>query len=305
MASHWLIPALAGLIGLALGSFLNVCIVRLPAGESVISPRSRCPKCETQLRWYDNIPILSWLVLRGRCRTCNQSISWRYPAVELATAAWFVAAFWPFSHPLPGDFDPLLQLALGCIAAAALGWFLVGLAVTDWREHILPNDLTYGGIFVGLAITCMQAFFLDSGQEDVVLKHKININSANAGRSTGNIFLTGPEFHIYSHMLAAAAAFLLLYGIRALYKAIRKRDGMGLGDAKLLAMIAAFLGFAPTVVALALGIVLATLYAVLLLIQGKGKATTRLPFGSFLAVGGLIAGLYGQKIADSYLALFR
>ena len=304
MASHWLIPALAGLIGLALGSFLNVCIVRLPADQSIMSPRSRCPKCETQLRWYDNIPVLSYLILRGHCRRCGQSISWRYPAVELATALWFVAAFWPFSHPLPADFDPIMQLALSCIATAALGWFLIGLCVTDWREHILPNDLTYGGMFVGFCIICMQAFFLDSGKDDVVLKHQININSANAGRSTGNIFLTGPEFHIYSHLIAAAAAFLLLYLIRAAYKALRKRDGMGLGDAKLLAMIAAFLGIAPTAVALALGIFLATLYAVLLLVQGKGKATTRLPFGSFLAVGGLIAGLYGQKIADSYLALF-
>jgi leader peptidase (prepilin peptidase)/N-methyltransferase len=305
VASHWLIPALAGPIGLALGSFLNVCIVRLPADQSIISPRSRCPQCETQLRWYDNIPLLSYLLLRGHCRTCNQSISWRYPAVELATAVWFVVSFWPFSHPLPTDFDPITQLALGCIATAALGWFLIGLCVTDWREHILPNDLTYGGMFVGLCIICMQAFFLDSGQDDVVLKHQININSANAGRSTGNVFLTGPEFHIFSHIFAAAAAFLLLYLIPVAYKALRKRDGMGLGDAKLLAMIAAFLGIAPTVVALALGIFLATLYALLLLVPGKGKATTRLPFGSFLAVAGLVAALHGQQIADSYLALFR
>jgi leader peptidase (prepilin peptidase)/N-methyltransferase len=160
-------------------------------------------------------------------------------------------------------------------------------------------------MFVGFCIICMQAFFLYSGQDDVVLKHQININSANAGRSTGNVFLTGPEFHIFSHLFAAAAAFLLLYLIRTAYKALRKRDGMGLGDAKLLAMIAAFLGIAPTIVALALSIFLATLYAVFLLIQGKGKATTRLPFGSFLAVAGLVAALYGQQIADSYLTLFR
>lgn len=305
MASHWIIPALAGIIGLALGSFLNVCIVRLPADESVISPRSRCPHCHAQLRWFDNIPLLSYLLLRGRCRDCNEPISWRYPVVELAVALWFIASFWPFTHPLPGDFDPIMQLILRCFSTACLGWFLIGLAVIDWREHILPSDLTYGGIFVGLAITCMQAFFLDSQQDDVILKHQININSANAGRSTGNVFLTGPEFHIFSHLFAAAAAFLLLYVIRAIYKALRKRDGMGLGDAKLLAMIAAFLGFAPTVVALALGIFLATLYAVLLLIRGKANTATKLPFGSFLAVAGLFAALCGQNLADSYLALFR
>lgn len=305
VASHWLIPALAGIIGLALGSFLNVCIVRLPADESVISPRSRCPHCHAQLRWYDNIPLLSYLLLRGLCRDCHERISWRYPAVELAVALWFVVSFWPFTQPLPGDFDPIMQLTLRCFATASIGWFLIGLAVTDWREHILPSDLTYGGMFVGLAITCMRAFFLDSQQDDVVLKHQININSANAGRSTGNVFLTGPEFHIFSHIFAAAAAFLLLYAIRAVYKALRKRDGMGLGDAKLLAMIAAFLGFAPTAIALALGIFLATLYAVLLLIRSKANAATRLPFGSFLAVAGMFAALYGQRIADSYLALFR
>jgi len=119
------------------------------------------------------------------------------------------------------------------------------------------------------------------------------------------VFLTGPEHLVYGRLLAVVSAFLILYVIRVVYRLVRKRDGMGLGDAKLLAMIAAFIGFAPTVVALFLGVLLATVYAVGLLARGKAGAATRLPFGSFLAVGGLVAALTGTRLVDAYLALFR
>jgi leader peptidase (prepilin peptidase) / N-methyltransferase len=299
-----IVEVLAAIFGLLFGSFLNVCIARLPLGESIVSPRSKCLGCSTQIRWYDNIPLLSFVRLRAKCRDCKEPISWRYPAVELATALWFAACLLPIAHGLNLSFDPLLQLIVQQLSLCALGWLLIGLAVIDWKHHLLPDALTFTGIATGLFFACTEAIFLTSGQADVVLKHNININSANAGRSPGNIFLTGPEHLIFGRLLAAAAAFLLLYLIRVLYKAIRKRDGMGLGDAKLLAMIAAFLGFAPTAIALFAGVLLATLYAVTLLVRGKGNAATRLPFGSFLATGGLIAALWGQRIADWYLALF-
>jgi len=299
-----MIVTCAFVIGLVLGSFLNVCIVRIPAEESTLKPRSKCPGCSAPIRWYDNIPLLSYLLLGSRCRDCKARISWRYPAVELASALWFAASFWSLAHSSPADFDAWMQAILACTATACLGWLLIGLAVIDWREGILPNDLTYFGIFAGLAFACMVAFFLGDNQDDVVLKHQININSANAGRSTGNVFLTGPEFHIYSHLLGAAAAFLLLYAIRALYKAVRKRDGMGLGDAKLLAMIAAFLGFELSLVSLFVGVLLATVYGFFLMMRHKATAATRLPFGSFLAVGGMLAAFYGKQILDAYRSLF-
>ena len=305
MLPHLAIPAVAAVLGLVPGSFLNVVIVRLPNDESIVTPRSKCPHCDAPLAWYDNIPLLSWLLLRGRCRQCGNRISWRYPAVEVATAVWFAVSFAALGRPFPADVDSLLQLAVACTATATLGWFLIGLAVIDWRDHILPNVLTYSGIFAGLLFACMQALFLSDTQDDVVLQHPIHLNAASSGRSTGNVFLTGPEHVLFARLFAAVAAFLLLYLIRTLYKTIRKRDGMGLGDAKLLALIASFLGFAPTAVALVASILLATVFAVFLLLRRNATAATRLPFGSFLAAGGLLAALYGQRVADGYLALFR
>ncbi len=303
--ADFLILGVAFVFGLLIGSFLNVCIARLPLGESVVSPRSKCTACGAQIRWYDNIPLLSYLLLRARCRSCSAAISWRYPAVELITGLWFAACLLPVAHGLGLAGDPLLQLIVQQVSYCALGSLLIALAVTDWQHHLLPDALTFTGMAAGIFFACTAAIFLGDNQGNVVLQHAPDINSANAGRSPGNIFLTGPEHLIFGRLFAAVAAFLLLYGIRVAYRAVRKRDGMGLGDAKLLAMIAAFLGFAPSVVALFAGVLLAAVYAVVLLVRGKANATTRLPFGSFLAVGGLIAALCGQTIVDRYLALFR
>lgn len=304
MSLTTIFEAAACLLGLLFGSFLNVIIARVPAGESIVSPRSRCSGCGHTIRWYDNIPLLSYILLRARCRDCGASISWRYPAVELTTAAWFVVCAAPVAHATGLGTDPLLQLIIQQIALCTLGWLLLGLAVIDWQTQILPNTLTISGIFAGLFFACTQALFLDDNQGDVILKHAPNINSANAGRSPGNIFLTGSEHLIFGRLFAAIAAFVLLWGIGAIYRAIRKRDGIGLGDAKLLAMIAAFLGFQPTVLVLFIGVLLATIYALPLLLKGRASATTRLPFGSFLAVAGLFSALEGQHILNWYLGLF-
>lgn len=311
---HPAILAAVAVIGVVVGSFLNVVIARLPNDESIVTPRSKCPACSASLRWYDNIPLLSWVLLRGRCRDCNARISWRYPAVELAVALWFALCFVApaklltmravmLSVDMPATGIP--QMFLQRSEAAVLGCFLIALMVIDWKHHRLPDGLTLGGIATGLFFACVEAIFLDDGQADVVLQHPIHLNAASSGRSTGNIFLTGPEHIVFGRLFAAVAAFLLLYLIRTLYKAIRKRDGMGLGDAKLLAMIASFIGLAPTAVALAGGILFATMYAVVLLVAKRANATTQLPFGSFLAAAGLLATLYGQRLADAYLALFH
>jgi leader peptidase (prepilin peptidase)/N-methyltransferase len=291
-------------LGLLFGSFANVCVVRLPADESVITPRSRCNDCGAPIRAFDNIPILSWLLLRGRCRACHASIPWRYPLVELAVGAWFAISALPLAAAHGLDLDPILRLLVLCTATATLGWLLITLAVTDWLEHLLPNELTYGGIFAAFLFTCAQALLLNPDESDVILKRRININSANAGHSPGNIFLTGPEHLIFGRMLAAIAAFLLLWGIGALYKMVRRRPGMGLGDAKLLALIAAFLGFQPTLLAFFLATLFASAYGVILLARGKANALTHLPFGSFLAVAGLFAALAAEPAIDAYLRLF-
>ncbi len=297
----------AWLLGLLAGSFLNVCIARLPRGESVVSPRSRCLHCGAAIDWYDNVPVLSYVLLRGKCRACGEPIGWHYPAVELLTALWFAVSFVPVAHLLaahsPGDL--LLSESIDSAALAVFGALLLALLVIDWKHQLLPDALTITGTVLGFLFIGTEAILLQDGAYDLVLKRRVNINSANAGRSTGNVFLTGPEHLVFGRLLAVVSSFLLLYLIGKTYKAIRKRDGMGLGDAKLLAMITSFLGFAPALLALFLGTMFATVYAVWLLARGKAGAATRLPFGSFLALGGFVAALAGTRMVEAYLALFR
>lgn len=297
--------SLGALLGLLIGSFVNVCISRLPAGRSVVSPASHCEECSQPVRWYDNIPLISYLLLRGRCRACNAVFGVRHLLVELATGVWFAVGAVPLSSGPAMWSDTFFQLLVHQIAFCALGALLLALAVIDWQWHRLPDALTIPGILLGFLLTCTYAMFLGENQYTLVLKRKVNINAAGSGRNTGNIFMTGPEHLVYGRVLSIVACFLLLYVIRIAYRAVRKRDGMGLGDAKLLAMIAAFLGFAPALLSLFAGTLLATVYAVVLLARGRASAVTRLPFGSFLAAGGILAALAGVPLVNWYLTLFR
>lgn len=310
--AHTLYLLAAFIIGLIFGSFLNVCISRLPRRESVISPRSQCAVCGHRIRWFDNIPLLSWLVLRARCRDCNQSISWRYPLVELATGLWFAAILshclnlLALNQNLHATLEWHVHLALIGVGAATLGFLLIGLMVMDWQTHLLPNAFTLWGIVIGVILVCVHAVFLAPTEDQVVLSsNHIQLTSVGSVLDTGNVFFTGPEHLILSRLAAICGAALVLLSIRWLYQKLRHREGMGLGDVKLLAMIAAFLGFWPSVLALFCGTLLASVYAVFLLARGKVNATSRLPFGSFLAVGGLIATLYGTHIIGAYTALLR
>jgi leader peptidase (prepilin peptidase)/N-methyltransferase len=308
----------AFLVGLLFGSFLNVCISRLPRHESVVRPGSHCPKCRIPIRWYDNFPLLSWLVLRGRCRGCKQAISWRYPAVEFAMGLWFLKAvklYWDATH-----LDPTIQAAattfptetqitiylLGVLGLAILGFLLIGLMVMDWQTMVLPDAFTLTGIAIGLFLVCIQAIFLGPGEDEIHLtKHSLHLTSPGGVTDHGNLFLTGPESLIFGRIAAVCGGALLLLLIRWLYQAIRHRDGMGLGDVKLLAMIAAFLGFWPAILSLFIGTLAAALYGALLLARGKAGVTSKLAFGSFLCIGGLVAALYGNRLIDMYIALLR
>jgi leader peptidase (prepilin peptidase)/N-methyltransferase len=134
------VVVVAGVLGALIGSFLNVCITRLPRGESVVRPRSRCPRCGTPIAWYDNVPVVSWLVLRGRCRACAEPISAMYPLVELAVAALWAWMAWRHG---PG---------LEAFSGAAFGTLLAGIALTDAREFIIPHEFSYGGLLLGLVL---------------------------------------------------------------------------------------------------------------------------------------------------------
>jgi leader peptidase (prepilin peptidase) / N-methyltransferase len=306
----FLLPAFV--VGLLFGSFLNVCISRLPRRESVVHPRSRCPQCGAAICWYDNIPLLSWILLRGRCRSCNQTIPWRYPLVELAAGLWFaivvsevifsflagmnaeLSAEWWAIHILTG---------LGLII---LGFLLIGLTVMDWQTMTLPDSFTLGGIAIALFLVCTQAIFLGPNEDEVILtKHHIQLTSPGGVVDHGNLFLTGPESLIFGRIAAVCGAALVLLLIRWLYKAARHREGMGLGDVKLLAMIAGFLGFWPAILSLFIGTLVAAIYGSALLARGKAAATSKLAFGSFLCIGGLVAAQFGNRLINMYIALLR
>jgi leader peptidase (prepilin peptidase)/N-methyltransferase len=300
----------AFVIGLLFGSFLNVCISRLPKGESIVRPRSRCPQCGTPIRWYDNIPILSWFILRGRCRSCNQHIPWRYPLVELAVGLVFLTATERFLLSIRLEFATsdanFADWRWSAVNLAILGFLLIGLMVMDWQTMVLPDAFTLGGIAIGLLLICTRAIFLGPNEDQIRLtKHSLHLTSPGGVSDNGNVFLTGPESLIFGRIVAIFGAALVLLLIRWLYKAIRHREGMGLGDVKLLAMIAAFLGFWPAILSLFIGTLAAAFYGAVLLVRGKASATSKLAFGSFLCVGGFVSALYGNRLIDMYITLLR
>jgi leader peptidase (prepilin peptidase)/N-methyltransferase len=315
VTSHILFEIVGFVLGPLFGSFLNVCISRLPRHESIVHPRSQCPYCGAPIRWQDNIPILSWIYLKGRCRDCHQKISWRYPLVELAVGIWFAIQaarlhtllnfyFWTSNHPIDKS-DAVSGIIIN-IAIAILGFLLIGLVVMDWQTHLLPDAFTLTGVAIGLFLVCLQAFSLGPTQGQVLLtRQSIRLTSPGGVSDNGNVFLTGPEALIGGRILAVCGIALFLLAIRWLYAVIRHREGMGLGDVKLLAMIAAFLGFWPAVLSLFVGVFAASVYGVFLIARGKATTASKLAFGSFLAAGGLYAAQFGDRIIESYSILLR
>ncbi|MFZ0688259.1 MAG: prepilin peptidase [Acidobacteriaceae bacterium] len=266
-----LIPIFVVLLGLAFGSFLNVCISRLPRHESIVRPRSRCPRCAAPIAAGDNIPILSWILLRGRCRHCNQSIAWRYPAVEFATAALFLLSLLFFGLTVAG------------IGMAILSFLLLGLAVMDAETMRLSDAFSLPGIALGIVYVGVAAANSTADFRPWVL-----------GQMLGSI------------MWALFAALLLLL-IRWLYFLVRHQQGLGMGDVKLLAMIAAWLGPAPTILTLLLGCLAAAIFGVLSIAFSRGSRglrTTRLPFGSFLCAAAIYTIFAGEPIIRWYLRFF-
>lgn len=308
MSFAFVVQSAAFLLGLLVGSFLNVCIVRLPYHESIVKPRSHCTSCLNTIPWYDNIPLISWLVLRGRCRKCFQPISWRYPVIELLVGLWFwLAAHFALAESLNAARLGIagVNIVVDAIAFAILGFLLLGLLVMDWQTHTLPDVFTLTGALIGFLLVCVQAGFLPTGVGDLHVPPWVHLSSFGTTGITGNVFMTGTETMVLGRGLAIILAFCLLLLVRALYKALRGREGMGLGDAKLLAMIAAFLGFWPAILALFLGVVLCAAYALVLLARGRATGASRLAFGSFLAAGGLITAILGGPIIAWYTGLLR
>jgi leader peptidase (prepilin peptidase)/N-methyltransferase len=303
----------AFLVGLLMGSFLNVCISRLPWHKSVVKPRSMCLSCRKQIRWYDNVPVLSWVLLRAKCRDCGATISWRYPAVEITVGVWFAfvasraialvnANGWVDSQ---NRSSYVFLDSVGLVGIAILGFLLIGLVVMDWQTHKLPDAFTFVGMFAGFLLVCVQAAFLPSGMDDIKLnpQHSLRMSSPGSFVAKGNVFMTGPEHLVMGRVLAMVGAACIILLIRWLYKVVRGHEGLGLGDAKLMAMIAAFLGFWPAVLALLLGVVSCAGYAVVLMVRGRATAATKLPLGTFIALGGLVTAVVGVPLISWYSSL--
>jgi leader peptidase (prepilin peptidase)/N-methyltransferase len=247
----WLVGA--ALIGLVVGSYLNVLVHRLPRGESTVTPRSRCPECGGAIRAWDNLPLVSYLLLRGRCRACGARISPRYPLLEAATAASFVGCTLAF-----GATPRALASALFCA-------LLLALAVIDLEHLTLPDRLTLPGAAAGLALQpLLPATFLEA--------------------------LLG--------LLLGAGVLILL--INTWYW-LRGEEGMGLGDVNLLALIGAFLGWRHMLVALVVGALAGAATGLALLVTGRAALRSKLPFGSFLAIGGIVALFVGTPLIEAYL----
>ncbi len=302
-----LLPAwiVSMVLALLFGSFLNVCIARLPRHHSIVRPGSHCPQCEAPIRPWDNIPILSWLLLRGRCRDCRQPIPARYPLVEAGYTALVAASIARFGFTDEG-------------AAAAVFCFLaLGLLVMDLETMRLPDAFTLTGLALGL----FWAFAAPSIElSDLVGGPRVALTAESV--SLGIVALG----------VAALSALLwavLLLAIRWGYHALRHREGLGLGDVKLVAMLAAWLGFSRTALCFLVAVVGAALAGLAALsgraflrsetqsyseswkgdVEGAGRepatwSTLRIPLGAFLCAGSLYALFFGEQTLNWYLGLF-
>jgi leader peptidase (prepilin peptidase)/N-methyltransferase len=273
------IPLIPGLVfffllGLLVGSFLNVCIFRWPRDESVVAPRSHCPSCEKTIAWGDLLPVLSYVLLKGRCRHCQAAISVQYPAVELLNGLLFGYVFW--QHGL----EPIgLKLAL-------FGSMMLVLIFADWTEYILPDEITIGGTVIGWALS---PFLLLSGGP---LKLVLAIFDKEYPPWVVSVLES-----IGASVLIAGFLFLLGEG----YYRLRKVEGLGFGDVKMVAMIGAFWGFGTTLMTLILGSILGSLVGLAVVVLARRGWDYALPFGSYLGATGILVTLWGDDILSWYL----
>ena len=254
---------LAFLAGLLIGSFLNVCIYRMPRDLSVVRPRSFCPNCEKMIAWYDNVPVLSYVMLGARCRFCRARIPLRYPMVELATAIAFAVCFWVLG--------PTLAAAKYAIFSA----ILIALIASDFEERILPDEFTLGGTAIGLALAPFVP--MEFGWAHILLPPALGPRWLSFGEAA----------------LGAGFSSGIIWLVGWLYEKIRHREGLGFGDVKMIAMIGACLGLRwalfTLITASLFGSVMGLGY---IFLTKKDASTYELPFGSFLGFAALAAAMF-------------
>lgn len=267
------------LFGLVVGSFLNVCIVRLPREQSIVSPRSQCPRCRTLIRWYDNIPLVSFLALRGKCRSCGLPISWRYPLVELLNGLLYLWAFAAFG--LTGEAGVVMAL---CSA-------LLVITFIDLDHQIIPDVITLPGMVIGLLAAPL---FMSALEPPMAFGLGRLVPSAGT-------YLTGFVNSLVGLVLGAAPLFIIGW----LWEKLRKVEAMGGGDVKYMGMVGSFLGWKGAFLTIMLGALTGSIVGMTLIALKQHQMDRVIPFGPYLAFGTLLTLFYGADIIDWYFGFFR
>ena len=264
-------------MGLIIGSFLNVCILRIPAGLSVVRPSSRCPKCHAEIKAYDNIPVLSWLVLGGKCRGCKTKISPMYPAVEFLTGVLFVVCYLLFGE------------SLAMVKWSLLSALLVVLTATDIRERILPDVVNLSGFVIGILFS----FFM--------------VPTDGASLWLSNLMFEFPPpravLSVVDALMGAAVGAGLLWIVGEGYFKLRGKEGMGLGDVKMMGMVGAFFGVKRTLLTVLFGSLLGSVIGIVIIAVSRKGRDYELPFGAFLGLGALLVIYFGTPLLNWYQSL--
>jgi leader peptidase (prepilin peptidase) / N-methyltransferase len=269
-----MIQTIVALCGLIFGSFLNVCIVRVPRRESVVTPGSHCPACGHVIRWYDNIPVLSYAFLRGRCRDCGQRISLLYPLVEILTAVIFVLEYWRYGLSI--------ELAKGLVFAM----LMITLIFTDLRERRIPHKISLPGIALGLVFSLFVP--MDNRPFGWLL-------------AQWRIFPSGVFLSLLGAVTGAAIGGGLFFGVGEAFYRLRHKEGLGFGDVMLMLVVGTFLGPPLTLMTILLGSLLGSFIAIPLALIRSRFRNYQWPYGSFLGVTALYASIGGNALLRAYL----
>jgi len=274
----------AGVFGAVIGSFLNVVIHRVPIEQSIVFPNSRCASCGAAIAFYDNIPVLSYLVLRAKCRHCKERISFRYPAVELLTAALFIGVAWHdgLSAALPFDL----------VFASAL----LALVFIDAEHMILPNVITYPGIVFAVVARVAIPFLTGTPHFDDVP------SLAQGALADMPIWVTSLAGALIGALLGGGSLWLMGWT----WEKLRGIEAMGLGDVKMMFMVGAYLGWRLTILTIFIGVLSGSVIGIALMArQGQRNMQMLLPFGVFLGLGAIAALLFGSPLVEWYAGQFR
>ena len=276
--------AIMGVFGALIGSFLNVVVHRLPREQSIVFPKSTCPSCQAPIRAYDNLPILSFLILRGRCRKCGARISARYPAVEALTALLFAAVTWHDGLSFALGFDLAFTAAM------------VALIFIDAEHMILPNAITYPGILFALITRIVVPYLAGLAHFDDLPQLQSMLPSVHP------LWLVS----LIGAVIGALAGGGSLWLMGFLWEKLRGVEAMGLGDVKMMLMVGAFLGWRLTILTILLAAFTGSLAGVAMMVHsGRRNLQMMLPFGIFLGIGSIISLLIGTRIIEWYASQFR